>query len=138
MPWRPFLEEEFRRIGTSSIPWALLRGFESDGTPHRPGGDPHPSRALAAGVVMTAAALAVLPFVRGWWFPAAVLALSGFCWSLPMRHQTGYHDYFLFHVGVPLVVFAAAAAGLRRLAGDRAAVVLSAAALRSSSCRAGT
>ena len=127
--WRPFLEEEFRRIGTSSIPWALLRGFESDGTPHRPGDDPHPPRALAAGVVMTAAALAVLPFVRGWWFPAAVLALSGFCWSLPMRHQTAYHDYYvLFHVGVPLVVFAAAA-GLRRLAGDRAAVVLSAAAL---------
>ena len=78
---------------------------------------------------MTAAALAVLPFVRGR-FPAAVLVLSGFCWSLPMYSQTAFHDYYvLFHVGVPLVVFAAAAAGLRRLAGDRAAVVLSAAAL---------
>ena len=129
LAWRPFLEEQFRRIGTLSIPWALLRGFESDGTPHRAGDDPHPPWALAAGVVMTAAALAVLPFVRGR-FPAAVLVLSGFCWSLPMRHQTAFHDYYvLFHVGVPLVVFAAAAAGLRRLAGDRAAVVLSAAAL---------
>ena len=127
LAWRPFLEEQFRRIGTSSIPWALLRG--SDGTPHRPGDDPHPPRALAVGVVMTAAALAVLPFVRGR-FPAAVLVLSGFCWSLPMRHQTAFHDYYvLFHVGVPLVVFAAAASGLRRLAGDRAAVVVLSAAV---------
>ena len=129
LAWRPFLEEQFRRIGTASIPWALLRGFESDGTPHPAGDDPHPPRALAAGVVMTAAALAVLPFVGGR-FPAGVLVLSGFCWSLPMRHQTAFHDYYvLFHVGVPLVVFAAGAAGLRRLAGDRAAVALSAAAL---------
>ena len=129
LAWRPFLEEQFRRIGTSSIPWAVLRGFGSDGTPHRPGDDPHPPRALAAGVVMTAAALAVLPFVRGR-FPAAVLVLSGFCWSLPMRHQTAFHDYYvLFHVGVPLVVFAAAASGLRRLAGDRAAVVVLSAAV---------
>ena len=129
LAWSPFLEEQLRRIGTSSIPWALLRGLESDGTPHRPGDDPHPPRALAAGVVMTAAALAVLPFVRGR-FAATVLVLSGFCWSLPMRNLTAFHDYYvLFHVGVPLVVFAAAAAGLCRLAGDRAAIVLSAAAL---------
>ena len=129
LAWRPFLAEQLRRIGTSSIPWALLRGLESDGAPHRPGDEPHPPRALAAGVVMTAAALAVLPFVRGR-FPAAVLVLSGFCWSLPMRNVTAFHDYYvLFHVGVPLVIFGAAAAGLRRLTGDRAAVVLSAAAL---------
>lgn len=50
LAWRPFLEEQFRRIGTSSIPYALLRGLESDETPHRPGDDPHPPRALAAGV----------------------------------------------------------------------------------------
>ena len=62
----PFLEEEFRRIGTASIPWALLRSFESDGTPHRPGDEPHPPRALAAGVVMTAAAVVL---------PAAALAI---------------------------------------------------------------
>ena len=132
LAWRPFLEEQFRRLGTSSIPWALLRGFESSGTPHHPGASPHLPGALAAGVVMTAAALAVLPFVRGGRgrLAAAVLVASGFFWTLPMRHETAFHDYrVLLHVGIPLVVFAAAASGLRRLAGDRAAAGLAAVAL---------
>ena len=132
LAWRPFLEEQFRRLGTSSIPWALLRGLESSGTPHHPGASPHVPGSLTAGVVMTAAALAVLPFVRGGRgrLPAAVLVASGFFWALPMRHETAFHDYrVLLHVGIPLAVFAAAASGLRRLAGDRAAAGLAAAAL---------
>ena len=126
LAWRTFLVEQFRRTGALSVPWAfsarLLRGFEA-------GQHAHPPLALGIGAAMTAAALAVLPFVRGW-FPAAVLVLSGFAWYLPMRNHAAFHDFVvLFYIGIPLVVFAAAAAGLRRLAGDRAAVGLSAAAL---------
>ena len=118
LAWPAFLAEQFRRIGTLSTPYALL-----------PGGTPHPPRALAVGVVMSAAALAVLPFVRGG-LAGAALVLSGFCWLLPLRNVTAFHDFLsVFHVGIPLVVFAAGAAGLRRLAGDRAIVGLSVAAL---------
>ena len=126
LAWRPFLTEQFRRTGTLSVPWVfsarLLRGFE-------PGRSAHPPAALGIGVAMTAAALAVLPFVRGG-FPAAVLVLAGFVRYLPMRHETAFHDYHcVFLIGIPLVVFATAAASLRRLAGDRAAAGLCAVAL---------
>ena len=132
LAWPGFLAEQFRRIGTLSTPYALLPG----GTPHRPlrrdGREAKPDggrRALAVGVVMSAATLAVLPFVRGR-LACAALVLMGFCWSLPMRNSAAFHDYFsVFYVGIPLVVFAAGAAGLRRRAGDRAVVGLSVAAL---------
>ena len=119
LAWPRFLAEQFRRIGTLSTPYALL-----------PSGTPHPPAVLAAGgLVMSAAVLAVLPFVRGR-LAVAALVLSGFCWSLPLRHAAAFHDFMaLFYVGIPLVVFAAGAAELRRRAGDRAAVGLSAAAL---------
>ena len=119
LAWPRFLAEQFRRIGTLSTPYALL-----------PSGTPHPPAVLAAGgLVMSAAVLAVLPFVRAR-LAVAALVLSGFCWSLPLRHAAAFHDFMaLFYVGIPLVVFAAGAAELRRRAGDRAAVGLSAAAL---------
>ena len=119
LAWPAFLAEQFRRIGAVSAPYALL-----------PGETPHPPRIFAAGgVAMSAAALAVLPFVRGG-LPAAALVLSGFLFALPMRHWTAFHDYFsAFYVGIPLVVFAAGASRLRRRVGDRAVVGLSVAAL---------
>ena len=119
LAWPRFLAEQFRRIGTLSTPYALL-----------PSGTPHPPAVLAAGgLVMSAAVLVVLPFVRGR-LAVAALVLSGFCWSLPLRNTAAFHDFMaLFYVGIPLVVFAAGAAELRRRAGDRAAVGLSAAAL---------
>ena len=77
---------------------------------------------------MSAAVLAVLPFVRGR-LAVTALVLSGL-WALPMRHWTAFHDFFgVYYVGIPLVVFAAGAARLRRQAGDRAVVGLSVAAL---------
>ena len=126
LAWRVFLEEEFRRIGTLSVPWffsaRLLPGFA-------PGAWLDPPGAVDFGVLMFAGALAVLPFARSP-LPVAVLMLSGVAWSLPMRHQTAFHDYYcLYHIGIPLIVFAAAASALRRLAGDRAAAGLAAAAL---------
>ena len=118
LAWPRFLAEQFRRIGTLSTPYALL-----------PSGTPHPPAVLAAGgLVMSAAVLAVLPFVRGR-LAVTALVLSGL-WALPMRHWTAFHDFFgVYYVGIPLVVFAAGAARLRRQAGDRAVVGLSVAAL---------
>lgn len=34
------------------------------------------------------------------------LVISGFCWSIPMRHDTAFHDYWvLLYIGIPLVFF---------------------------------
>lgn len=126
LAWPTFLEEEFRRIGTLSVPWVFSARLLPD---FAPGAWLDPPGAVAFGVLMFAGALAVLPFARSP-LPVAVLMLSGFAWSLPMHRQTAFHDYYvLYHIGIPLVVFAAAASALRRRAGDRAAVGLSVAAL---------
>ena len=118
LAWPRFLAQQFLRIGTLSAPYALL-----------PSGTPRPQAALGAfGLVMSAAVLAVLPFVRGR-LAVTALVLAGL-WALPMRHWTAFHDFFgVYYVGIPLVVFAAGAARLRRQAGDRAVVGLSVAAL---------
>ena len=126
LAWRVFLEEEFRRIGTLSVPWVFSARLLPD---FAPGAWLDPPGAVDFGILMFAGALAVLPFARSP-LPVAVLMLSGFAWSLPMRHSTAFHDFYcLYHIGIPLVVFAAAASALRRLAGDRAAAGLAAAAL---------
>ena len=60
----------------------------------------------------------------------ATLVLSGFCWALPMRHQTAIHDFeSVFYIGVPLVLFSTGLSCLPRLFGYRLLVGLSAAAL---------
>ena len=126
LAWRVFLEEEFRRIGTLSVPWVFSARLLPD---FAPGDWLDPPGAVDFGILMFAGALAVLPFARSP-LPVAVLMLSGVAWSLPLRHQTAFHDYYcLYYIGIPLVVFAAAASVLRRLAGDRAAAGLAVAAL---------
>ena len=60
----------------------------------------------------------------------ATLALFGFCWSLPMRHTVVFHDYeSLYHIGMPLVLFALVLSYLRHLFGSRPVYCLSIAAL---------
>ena len=60
----------------------------------------------------------------------ATLVSAGFCWALPMRHNTAFHDFeSVFYVGVPLVLFSIGLSCLPRLFGDRLIVGLSAAAL---------
>ena len=56
----------------------------------------------------------------------AALLLAGWCWAIPFRGQTSLHEFYaLAHAGVPLVFFALALLGLRRLLGrERAARAL--------------
>lgn len=118
LAWRPFIQEEFRRIGELSVPFALAARAA-------PGG---PSF-FAFGIAISVVCLVCLTRVRPR-LPLATLALSGFCWSLPMRHNTAFHDYeCLFHIGIPLVVFAAAAAFTSRLSGRGLAGLCAAALL---------
>ena len=90
--------------------------------------DPAGSSLLRFGVAVTVACLVCLAFFRPR-LPAAALVAAGFCWSLPMRHNTAFHDYeCLFYVGIPLVVFAAGTSFASRLS-RRAPACLAGAAL---------
>ncbi len=60
----------------------------------------------------------------------ATLAVSGFCWTLPLRHTSAFHDYeSLAYTGIPLVFFALAALYVHRRFGNRPILGMSAAAL---------
>lgn len=101
--WGPFLEEEFRRIGQMSLPYAVLGAvgtLNDDGTPQISG-----RRFVIIGIAMSVVCLIGLAHGRSSMLLVA-LVLSGFCWSLPMRHNTAFHDYeALFYIGIPLVFF---------------------------------
>ncbi len=61
----------------------------------------------------------------------AALLLTGWCWAIPFHGQVALHEFkAVFHVGFPLVLWALALLGLRRVLGPRrAARALPAAAL---------
>ena len=129
--WPAFLRGQFGAVGQLAIPYALLdrAGLAQ---PHLGLGPPPAPAAwlAAAGAAVFAACLAGLRFLPRRTLFAALL-LGGWCWAIPFRGQTSLHDYeAMFHAGVPLVLFALALLGLRRLLGRaRAARALPAAAL---------
>ena len=103
LAWAPFLEEQFSRFGQMALPYAVLGavGMLNDaGTPQVSG-----RRFVIIGIVMSVACLIGLARGRSRMLLTS-LVLSGFCWSLPMRHNTAHHDYeALFYVGISLVFF---------------------------------
>ena len=128
LAWPALLEVQFRRIGAMMLPygwsesvWAFVvdRPLEAESAPG----------VFTWGIVASGVCLMGLTFVRHGLLLAA-LALSGFCWALPMRHNATFHEYeAVFHVGIPLTVFSLVFLCIRRLIGDRFVPVLAAAAL---------
>ena len=124
--WGNFLRRQFHRIGGMSVPYALP-GYTSDvvGWPEsifmrRNAG------VAAMGVFATCVCLIGLAFARQKAL-LATLALSGFFWTIPMRQQTYFHNYeAIAYTGVPLVLFALALLGTRRLGGERVIALLAA------------
>ena len=128
LAWPRYLEGQFRRIGGMTIPYGWIDPIWARVVDH-----PHEVELLpgvfAWGAVVSGACLLGLPFVRHGLLLAA-LALSGFCWTLPMRHNVFIHEFeSVFYVGIPLTVFSLLFLYIRRLIGDRFAPVLAAAAL---------
>ena len=125
LAWGNFLENQFYRIARATLPFAISP-FDNEAI--------HEDRdhlGVIVGVLASGVAAIGLLLVRQRML-LATLALSGFCWALPMRHNTAfaYHEFeSVFYVGVPLVLFSMGLLGLRRLFGDRLLVGLSAAAL---------
>ena len=128
LSWPIFLESQFQILGRMFLPYAL---------PAQIGAlqlGPSVEALLAGflfplGVAALAACLVWLSFNRQR-ILLATLALSGFCWSLPMRHSVAFHDFeSVFYVGVPLMLFALALLHLRKLFGERAATLVAVVAL---------
>ena len=123
LAWGNFLEDQFYRVARATLPF-YISPFDNEGI--------HEDRdhlGVIVGALASGVAVIGLLFARRKML-LATLALSGFCWALPMRHNTAFHDFeSAFYVGVPLVLFSMGLLGLRRLFDDRLVVGLSAAAL---------
>ena len=127
--WGNFLRRQFHRIGGMAVPYALP-GYTSDVVGWPEASFMRRNAGVAAmGVLATCACLIGLAFARQKAM-LATLALSGFFWAIPMRQQTYFHNYeAVAYTGVPLVLFALALLGTRRLGGERVIALLAAFAL---------
>ena len=135
LDWDAFLRWQFHRVGVMCLPFATT-GFGSFAIADEIVWKHATAPTLAGlGVGATCLCFGGLLLLRRGRIAAgrgsrallAVLALSGFCWALPMEGNTGQatHDHeAVFYIGVPLVLFALLAAGARhlwvRIAGRRA------------------
>ena len=113
--WRPFLEEQFRRIFRMFIPYSLL------GHPdHRFNAVESPTwlpkgLTMVLGVVLSAACLIGSMLVRPRILFATLISF-GFFWTLSMRNSSAFHEFeAIYYVGIPLVFFTLALLLARRL-----------------------
>ena len=126
--WTGAAKEQLGRIGLASVPYALSHFII--------GGKPPVSRKiawmrgyrayLALGSVLfvltVLACLALLlspPSPRSPLLPLAALALSGPCWMAAVRYNLPTAFEGMFHIGVPLALFALLLPRLDRLLGGR-------------------
>ena len=128
--WPGYLERQFYRIGMS-LPYALSPQYYVEQKVEEQSLTP-PRLQVILGIAAFGASLIGLLFVRRHKILPATLALSGFCWALPMRRNVGHpgHDFeAVFYIGVALILFALLLICCRRLAGERLVAALSVAAL---------
>ena len=121
LTWGPVLFRQLQYVGTSIIPFAVPAPRDVRGEFPKGGAVRHVVAGLGA-----FAAIAVLVWLssahlaRRGRLLLGTLALSGFCWALPMRHSSVINDYeALFYVGVPLTLFALALNAAKRVCDGR-------------------
>ena len=110
-----FLRLQFHRVGAVSVPFAFSGGADLDEFAWR---DSEAPMLFWIGVIATVGTLAGFAVFRGPKGPLAALALTGFVWALLVPHNVAWvsHQYeTMFHVGVPLCLFAALLIVMRRL-----------------------
>lgn len=104
--WRPFMQRQFLGIGMMSL---SRLNPEYSGARLSTSAQSWLARAVrTAGILVAVTALVGLCLSRCRMLLAA-LALSGFCWALPMRYSTAesVHSFeLIFYVGLPLTLFA--------------------------------
>lgn len=121
--WPTFLKLNFYRIGGMFLPY-IFTGH--DGVLDRYYLYPGPPFGLqhVIGIVVSCTCLIGLTVVRPTilWAP---MVLSGFCWSLPMRHNTAFHNYeSIFYIGLPLLLFSLVLWSIHSLSGHRLSVAV--------------
>ncbi len=140
--WLRFLREQFHRVRVASVPFVLtdwgagLRGWFPS-VPLSASGLSGPELwvYLLLLLMAVAASAAVVRLARRLlaWRPRmllATLALSGFFWALPMRHNAAYHNHeALYYVGVPLAFHSLLLLYLHKRCGRAPVVGLAVAAL---------
>ena len=112
--WGPFLEGQAHRVGRMAVPFALpgyvtsLRNYDGVVVERE-------------GLLLAVLALGVPFFGRRLLRHRtlfAALALSGFVWAIPLRHNTAFHDFeTLYYLGAPLVFWTVALTALSRSLG---------------------
>ena len=102
-----FWGRQLMRVGAEAVPYAVARHIDGFATVGESENDMPPA-ALAAGALLTGAALAGLALVRrDAALTLAVLALFGFFWNIPMRNHTRLFTHFhesIFYVGIPMAL----------------------------------
>lgn len=105
--WPSFLKDQFVMIGIMAIPFALP-GYSS--APSWWEGDGllgvSELQNLFTGIVVVGICVIGGVFTR---YPLLTMTavLSGFCWTIPWRHNVAFHKWeALYYIGLPLVIFA--------------------------------
>ena len=138
LSWSTFLDRQIYRIGTMSLPYAFSPPYvlERMSTYNFVYFADHgrSARQLFAilGIAVLGASLIGLLLVRRHKILMATLALSGFCWALPMRYTTAFpnHNFeAIFYIGVTLTLFSLVLLWLRERRGERLVAALSVVAL---------
>ncbi len=145
--WVRFLRQQFFRVCVASVPFLLtdraadMAGWFLHLSPLAPGFLGPGMSGLTLSIYLLAlltvvGAAAALVRLAGPLLPGrqcllmAALALSGFCWALPMRNNSVHHNHeALFYVGVPLVFYSLLLLYVRERWGARPVIGLAAAAL---------
>ena len=115
LAWPEFLEAQFVNIGRLFLTAALI-GADAEVALQSVALRPWH---LLWGVIAFCACLLGLAFTRhkGLW---AVLTLSGFCWTLPMRRSVAFNEHeALFYIGIPLTLFSLLLLRARWIANNR-------------------
>ena len=110
LAWWPYLQQQAASIGGMSLPF--LAAGKAD------------QSSVWLMAVGAGACVASLIAARRRLLLAA-LAVSGLCWTIPMRHYVFIHDFqSLFYLGIPLVLWSAALSHLLGASSTRRAVAV--------------
>ncbi len=113
LAWWPYLQQQAASIGGMSLPFPVAGEADQSSV-----------WLMAVGAVACVASLIAVrrrPVL-------AALAVSGLCWTIPMRHYAFTHDFqSLFHLGIPLIAWSAAVSLLLGSSPTRLAMAIAAA-----------
>ena len=106
LSWGAFLKQQFSWIGAMVYPYYLL---DQVFVVQNPWSIPDLS---VLGIIAFVACLIGLIFTRHR-ILSATLLVSGFFWTLPVRHSAAFHDFeSMYYIGIPLILFSFGASGL--------------------------